>query len=96
MQSFENIIRFTQIIIVEIKTREWPNNLCARLYIDLSKALDTIEHTKLLQKLNIYGIRGNVHALLKSYLSNRLQYTSVLGENSSKLPRLKTISKMLL
>ena len=56
------------------------------IYIDLSKAFDTIEHTKLLQKLNIYGIRGNVHALLKSYLSNRLQYTSVLGENSSKLP----------
>ena len=44
--------------------------------IDLSEAFVTIEHTKLLQKLNIYGIRGNVHALLKSYLSNRLQYTS--------------------
>ena len=55
-------------------------------YINFSKAFDTIEHTKLLQKLNIYGIRGNVHALLKSYLSNRLQYTSVLAENSSKLP----------
>ena len=58
------------------------------IYIDLSKAFHTIEHTKLLQKLNIYGIRVNVHALLKSYLSNtnRLQYTSVLVENSSKLP----------
>ena len=56
------------------------------IFIDLSKAFDTIEHTKLLQKLNIYEIRSNVHALLKSYLSNRLQYTSVLGENSSKLP----------
>ena len=56
------------------------------IYIHLSKAFDTIEHTKLLQKLSIYGIRGNVHALLKTYLSNRLQYTSVLGENLSKLP----------
>ena len=33
IQSFENIIHFTLIIIVRIKTREWPNNLCARLYV---------------------------------------------------------------
>ena len=33
IQTFENITRFIKIIIVRIKMREWPNNLCGRLYI---------------------------------------------------------------
>ena len=56
------------------------------IYIDLSKAFDTIDHVKLLDKLHMYGVRGTTHSLLKSYLSNRLQYSSILGETSSMLP----------
>ena len=56
------------------------------IFIDLSKAFDTISHEKLLCKLNNYGIRGNAHDLIQSYLSGRLQYVSALGENSEMLP----------
>ena len=45
------------------------------LFIDLSKAFDTICHTKLLKKLDNYGIRGNFYKILESYLFNRNQYT---------------------
>jgi hypothetical protein len=55
------------------------------IFIDLSKAFDTIDHSTLLVKLERYGIRGNANSLISSYLSNRTQFTEVLGEKSNPL-----------
>ena len=49
------------------------------------KILCFIENFVFHCKIYKYGIRGNTHALIGSYLSNRKQYVSVLGENSHDL-----------
>ena len=47
------------------------------VFIDLAKAFDTVGHVILLKKLDVYGIRGFLYDLLKSYLSDRTQTTCI-------------------
>ena len=49
--------------------------------IDLSKAFDTVDHSTLLNKLELYGITDRNYTWNTSYLSNRLQYIQI-DENS--------------
>ena len=49
-----------------------------RLFLDLSKALDTMDHNILLRKLsNQFGIKGHGNNFFESYLSNHLQYVRI-------------------
>ena len=71
--------------IDEIKQSIEKGDHVLGIFIDLSKAFDTIDHKILINKLNHYGVRGNTLSLIESYLSNRKQCASALGEISEQL-----------
>ena len=51
------------------------------LYLDLSKAFDTLLHTVILKKLDRYGIRGVCLQWMESYLRNRKMLVKCRTEN---------------
>ena len=53
------------------------------IFMDLSKAFDTINHSLLLAKLKAYGFSNQVLRLLQSYLCNRFQRSIINGSFSS-------------
>ena len=55
------------------------------VFIDIKKALDTIDHKLLLTKLEHYVIRGVAYDWIKSYLCERKQYVSVNSCNSEAM-----------
>ena len=54
-----------------------------KIYIDLSKAFNTLDHTILLAKLCYYGIRRVAHKFMLNNLSDRYQYVEYSGVQSS-------------
>jgi hypothetical protein len=79
------------------------------LFLDLTKAYDVLNHQILLDKLDIYGIRGLANEWFCSYLSNRTQFveithvskntqrtlTSTPGKNFSGVPQGSILGPLL-
>ena len=77
-------LQLTDYFIKQMDQGSTPLNI----YIDLSKAFDTLDHSILLSKLSYYGITGCENKLFISYLSNRYQYVEY--NNAQSVTKLMT------
>ena len=72
--------------VLHIYCNSKSHNATDIIYLDFSKAFDSVPHEQLLIKLWNRGISGSLWLLLKDYLTNRWQLTSIDGVSSSLLP----------
>src|SRR5260221_42097 len=81
----ENCTLSLNDILDSIYERLDNNELELGLFLDLTKAFDTVNHIILLKKLYHYGIRGNLYNWIELYLSERTRYTVVKNTQSQKM-----------
>lgn len=81
--STEDAIKYCiETIIQNIETKQ----KCLAIFLDLSKAFDTVSIPILINKLESIGIRGSVLDIFSSYLGNRKQYVKIGTLKSRNLP----------
>lgn len=71
-------------LIDHILTKMDKNEVPINIYLDLSKAFDTLDHQILLDKLQYYGIRNDALKLIENYFKNRKQcvfYNEIYSES---------------
>ena len=82
--------RSTTHLLLEA-TYDWAHTLelrqsCHCLFLDFSKAFDTVPHSRLLLKLESLGIAGDLLNWVRAFLTARAQRVVVNGSHSSWLP----------
>ena len=75
-------LKLANLMIAEIDNNTVPTNI----YIDLSKAFDTLNFDILLTKLDHYGVNESAKRRIHSYLTDRSQFVEFNGHKSIDLP----------
>lgn len=83
-EQYSTILALTEIVD-NIRDELDKGKYVAGIYLDLSKAFDTVNHDILLRKMEHYGVRGLALNWFESYLSNRQQYTCIDNHKSTSM-----------
>ena len=78
--AFKQIIQLVQELMHSFD----ENKFTLRVFIDLSKAFDTVNHEILITKLENYGVRGSNIKWYSNYLEGRKQFIC-FGEKNTEL-----------
>ena len=65
-------------------------------FIDLQKAFDTLDRSKLLKTIYAYGYRGPILEILKAYSANRYQYKETVNDRTDKLQIITGVPQRLI
>ena len=81
--------RSCQLQLLEL-LEDWTNSLengsdIDVIFYDFKIAFDTLSHSKLIHKLDSYGIGGNILSWIKDLLTNRTQKVVINNEHSDTL-----------
>ncbi len=82
LNTFDALRTFSYKIYTSLEKKHSLLNI----FIDFTKAFDTVRHDILLRKLHHYGIRGIINDWFQDYLSNRTQSTKFDSSISASLP----------
>ena len=82
---FDSQYGFRKQHSTELAALELIDRIRKSIFLDLSKAFDTLDHTILMSKLKHYGIKNKAFQWFNSYLSNRHQYVEFEGARSETL-----------
>ena len=77
--TYMAVLKLSDYILQEMENGKYS----VGVFMDLSKAFDTVDHDILLAKLHHYGVRGVPLNLFKSYLNERKQFVMVDGVRSN-------------
>ena len=84
MDIFTNILKMVTTSS-QIATAIDQKEITASVFLDLSKAFDTLNHDILFSKLERYGIRGVALNWVKSYFNNRTQFVQYNKFSSARI-----------
>ena len=78
--AYMALLDLTDKISTALENKEYALGI----FLDLSKAFDTVNYTVLLSKLNRYGFQGAVFDWLQNYITDRQQYVTIKNTESSR------------
>ena len=73
-----------------IKTTQEVMDQVVGIFVELTQAYDVLNHNILLDKLNSYGVRGNMNLWFKCFLFNCLQFVGKTPRGTQKYYTVQT------
>ena len=78
--------RAINMLLDHIRGEADKGKLAGAIFVDLSKAFDTVSHSVLLSKLTSYGVMHTEFQWLTDYLFNRINIVQYQGALSNAIP----------